>query len=144
MRIPEQARMSLHAMHIATDEALETSKRSGKNAATLFGVTADWQLFRRLCEDGLWLEELCLSGATTQGFVRRLMRYARDCRAFLKGQIYKGLYLSHMAYDIKRNCSSRMKASDLERLRLWGQNKESFSKAELSISWALYRTRVSS
>lgn len=137
-------RLPMRALRRAAEEALETSKdQPGKNAATLFGVTAAWPLFHRLCDDGQWLEELCLSGAVTQGFVRRMLGYARACGEFNHGDMRKGLYLSHMAYDMERNCDrSKMPSQDRERLQRMGQNKEEFPREEMAITWALYRTRT--
>jgi len=141
-------RLPMRALRRAAEEALDASKqRPGKDAATLFGVTAAWKKdgnstvkpFGDLLDDGRWLEELCLKGAVTQGFVRRLLGYARECRDFNGGDIRKGLYLSHMAYDMKRNCAD---TPDMERLRRMGQDRENFPRAELGITWALYRTRT--
>ena len=132
--------LPMRALRRAAEDALKTSKKEpGKDAATLFGVTAAWPLFQKLLEGGQWLEELCLRGDVTQGFVRRLLGYARECRDFNKGDMRKGLYLSHMAYDMKRNCKE---TPDMERLRRMGQDKENFPCAELGITWALYRTRT--
>lgn len=139
-------RLPLRALREAAEEALEQSKEQpDKNAATLFGVSAPWPLFQSLLEDGRWLESLCLRGVTTQGLVRRLLGYARDCRDFAAGgAIRKGLYLSHMAYDLARNFKTSEDASDdLQRLKALGQDKRKFPRAELGIVWALYRTRIS-
>ena len=134
-------RLPIRALREAAEQALEQSKdHPGKNAVTLFGVTAPWEQCRSLLEDGKRLEDLCLRGVVTQGLVRRLLGYARDCRDFASGgDIRKGLYLSHMAYDLARN----FKATDeIQWLQRMGQNRTDFPKAELGITWALYRTRL--
>ncbi len=137
-------RLPVRAVREAAEQALEQAKSEPeKNAACLFGVAAPWPLFRTLVERGQHLERLCLEGATTQGLMRRLLGYARDCRDFAAGDIPKGLYLSHMAYDLARNCNNKMSAEDMQRLQSLGQDKIVFSRAELSLSWALYRTRIS-
>lgn len=137
-------RLPMRALRHAAEEALKASKdQPGKNAATLFGVTAEWPVFHRLCEDGQWLEELCLTGAVTQGFVRRMLGYARACGEFNQGDMRKGLYLAHMAYDMARNCDrSKVSPQDRERLQRMGQDKNEFPCKEMSITWALYRTRI--
>lgn len=114
-----------------------------KNAVTLFGVTAAWHEFDALFAQGGWLEDLCLNGAITQGLVRRLLGYAKDCQEFQDGSIEKGLYLSHMAYDFARNCDEkRMSAEDVKRLKQLG-HEQTFPKTSMSVTWALYRTRTS-
>lgn len=139
-------RLPVRFLREAAEQALDLAKKlPGKNAVTLFGVTAAWPVFRQLLEDGLRLEELCLRGVVTQGLVRRMLGYARDCRDFCAGgDIRKGLYLSHMAYDMARNCTeTEDTAADLRHLKRLGQDKDLFSRAELGITWALYRTRLS-
>ena len=90
-----------------------------------------------------WLEDLCLRGLVTQGLVRRMLGYARECRDFTQGgDIRKGLYLSHLAYDMARN-GKDLPPHEVQRLTCLGQDKDLFPKAELGITWALYRTRIS-
>lgn len=134
-------RLPMRAIRHAAEEALEASKQhAGKDAATLFGVTAGWDQFGKLLEVGRWLEELCLQGAVTQGFVRRLLGYARACAEFDRGDMRQGLYLAHLAYDMKRNCDPEK----VETERLWrmAQDNKNFPREELGITWALYRTRT--
>lgn len=136
-----KSRLPMRAVRHAAEEALEASKqRKGKDAATLFGVTAGWKRFGELLQDGQWLEDMCLKGAVTQGFVRRLLGYARACGDFDRGEIRKGLYLAHLAYDMKRNCHSG--EVDTERLWRMAQDNKNFPSEELGITWALYRTRT--
>lgn len=134
-------RLPMRAVRHAAEEALEASKHNpGKDAATLFGVTAGWNLFVKLLENGHWLEEMCLKGVVTQGFVRRLLGYARACGEFDRGDMRKGLYLAHLAYDMKRNCHPDK--VDTERLWRMAQDNKTFPSEELGITWALYRTRT--
>lgn len=137
-------RLPVRALREAAEQALEQAKdHPGKNAVTLFGVTASWEQCGRLLDDGRRLEDLCLRGVVTQGLVRRLLGYARDCREFSGGNIRKGLYLSHMTYDLARNFKSTDETDgDLRWLKTVGQNKTDFPKAEIGITWALYRTRI--
>ncbi len=137
-------RLPMRALREAAEAALDAAKdHPGKNAVTLFGVTTAWQRFDGLIRQGEWLEGLCLSGSVTQGLVRRLLGYARDCHNFNRGEIRKGLYLSHMAYDMARNCDEkRMSPEDLKALKTLGQDRQLFPLAEMSCTWALYRTRI--
>lgn len=143
-------RLPVRKMRTDAEEMLEKSKgfsdrNSGsKNAATLFGVTCSWQDFATRMENGKRLEQLCLGGKVTQGFVRRLLGYARDCRAFLRdGDIGKGLYISHMAYDIARNCDGKTLGSNNLTWLQGLAHTRGFSDMEMDITFALYRTRRS-
>ena len=133
-------RQPMRAVRKEAETCLEASKHCpGKDAVTLFGVTAHWPPFAGLLDTGRWLENLCLDGAVTQGFVRRLLGYARACAEFDAGDISKGLYLAHLAYDMKRNCDPYK--VDIERIWRMAQNRDEFPMQELGITWALYRTR---
>ncbi|WP_165067788.1 type III-A CRISPR-associated protein Cas10/Csm1 [Desulfovibrio sp. ZJ200] len=134
-------RLPMRAIRRAAEDALEASKHHpDKDAATLFGVTAGWAQCKHLLENGQWLEDMCLKGAVTQGFVRRLLGYARACGEFYRGDMRKGLYLAHLAYDMKRNCHPDN--VDTERLWRMAQDNRGFPQEELGITWALYRTRT--
>ncbi len=145
-------RLPVRKMREDAETALEHSKarcgtagRHSKDAVTLFGVTCAFGDFGERIAFGEQLERLCLDGKVTQGFVRRLLGYAREARAFLReGQINQGLYISHMAYDITRNCEGKGKLApdDLTLLRRIAHDPD-FPDMEMDISFALYRTRVS-
>ena len=124
-----------------TPEAEQADETPLKNAVTLFGVICPWPAFSSRLEQGEWLEELCLSGGVTQGFVRRLLGYARQARAFAHGELSAGLYRSHMAYDMARNCNEKILGNNLHALRDLCQDKD-LEQLELGITWALYRTRT--
>ncbi len=119
----------------------EKNDVSAKNAVTLFGVTCPWAKFSSQLEKGEWLEKLCLSGNITQGFVRRLLGYSRQAGKFSSGDLNAGLYRSHMVYDMARNCSKNMKEGDTDSLQALCHSKD-FNQMEISITWALYRTRT--
>lgn len=115
-----------------------------KNAVTLFGVTCPWPDFSPQLEKGEWLEGLWLKGGITQGFVRRLLGYSRQARAFAEGALVEGMYRSHMTYDMARNCregKEGMAPDDLQQLRVMCHSKD-FGRMETGITWALYRTRT--
>ena len=137
------------------EDQLEASKGRGedkgaqegspaKNAVTLFGVTCPWKEFEPRLAQGEWLENLCLEGTLTQGFVRRLLEYSRQARAFAAGDISCGLYRSHMVYDISRNFAQKKNFPPdvLARLQALCHQK-GFEHMEVSVTWALYRTRAS-
>lgn len=112
-----------------------------KDAITLFGVTCPWKEFSPRLEKGEWLEAMCLNGNITQGLVRRLLGYSRQARAFAAGDISAGLYRSHMMYDMARNHSESIAQDDWNDLQALCHDK-SFEQMEISITWALYRTRA--
>lgn len=142
-----KSRLPMRSLREMAEQALDRAKlKPEKNAATLFNVTASWQQFDTLLEEGRWLEGLCLKKHLTQGLLRRMLGYARECRDFTRGEIRKGLYLSHLTYDLARNGADDLQKQapeDLQRLQQLGQDKNRFPLAELGITWALYRTRIS-
>ncbi len=147
-------RLPVRKMREDAEEALEYSKgyhsqdgQKTKDAVRLFGVTCSFEDFPERIAFGEQLEQLCLDGKISQGFVRRLLVYSREARAFLReGQIHRGLYISHMAYDITRNCEEKGKLlhndPDLNMLRKLAHDPD-FPDMEMDISLALYRTRMS-
>lgn len=145
--------------------------RDTKNAATVFNVTAHWQEAEKSIKFGEKLRRLCETGAITRGFLRRLLGYSRECAKFFKGErllkngeyisklrrdlesgsirpeklAKEALYYSHIQYDMARNMKTDREAEILKRELLeMAQNKEDFIRAELGISWAIYRSRISS
>lgn len=129
----------------ASAGAAGDSRAGEKNAVTLFGVTCRWTDFAPRLGQGQWLEDLCLREQITQGFVRRLLGYSRQARAFAAGDMASGLYRAHMTYDIERNINKkekRIEQATLDRLKALCHD-ESFKQMEIGITWALYRTRVS-
>lgn len=131
-----------------------------KNAATIFGVSAHWEQATELLDTGKWLAGMCNDGQITRGFLRRLLGYARQCGEFFQGKklAQNGLYLSHFRYDLARNWKGMSAARDatLEAAGICGQEDKNllllrklandeklFPKAEMGISWAIYRTRIS-
>jgi len=73
--------------------------------------------------------------------VRRLLGYSRQARAFAAGDISAGLYRSHMIYDMARNCKKDLDQDDKDDLLALCHDK-GFEQMEISITWALYRTRT--
>ena len=122
----------------------QRAKAPVKNAVTLFGVTCPWKEFGIRLSLGEWLEKLCLDGTLSQGFVRRLLEYSRKARAFAAGDISCGLYRSHMVYDISRNFAQKkgFPPDVLRQLQSLSYAKD-FENMEISVTWALYRTRAS-
>ncbi|MGN0008082.1 MAG: type III-A CRISPR-associated protein Cas10/Csm1 [Desulfovibrionaceae bacterium] len=127
----------------AADAERARDEKRPKNAVTLFDVTCSWEAFAHTLECGERLEALCTEGCVSQGFVRRLLGYARECREFRRGDVAKGLYLSHMRYDMQRNCDERKISSDD---LLWLKalpHATDFPDIRAGATWALYRTRRS-
>lgn len=129
-----------------------------KNAATIFGVSARWDEAEKLLDMGKWLAGMCGEGQITRGFLRRLLGYSRECGEFVRGKnlAHNGLYLSHFRYDLARNwknmqdgndsrrdASAAQEDNDLLLLQKLANDKKLFPKAEMGISWAIYRTRIS-
>ena len=139
--------LPMRAIKNLAEEQLESSKNRSidncplKNAVSLFGVTCAWSDLPVQMEQGEWLEELCLNGNITQGFVRRLLGYSRQAKKFSSGDVSAGLYRSHMVYDITRNCDETMDKDDFDKLLALCHDK-SFEQMEISATWALYRTRA--
>ncbi len=118
--------------------------KAAKNAVTLFGVTCPWTAFASRLAQGEWLEQLCLDGLVSQGFVRRLLGYSRQARAFAGGDIASGMYRSHMIYDMSRNISEEKDFTPADWARLHALcHDKGFKDMEVSVTWALYRTRTS-
>lgn len=137
--------LPMRAMRQEAEAALEEAKKhAGKNAATMFDVSASWPDFATHLENGYWLECMCLEGIISQGFLRRLLGYSRQCRAFMQGHLApNGLYKSHFIYDLARNWPPDKKPGERKKLQEMVNNVDFFATAEIGISWALYRTRNS-
>lgn len=125
------------------EEALNQSKtyqKNGhnKNACTLFEVTCPWTEFDKQCQTGKDIERALLQGELSQGFVRRLLSYADDCKLFMaEGKIRHGLYVSHLQYDMARNISDEDTKKQIAEIT----QAEKFENSRIAISYALYKTR---
>ena len=147
-----KAALPVHAMAREVEDLLECSKdfvRNGqegkpKNAFTLFGVTAGWESYGPLLDRADWLEKLILDGKVPAGLGMRLLGYAEACRVFRNGEkgARGGLYVSHMAYDFRRNLKEDvLGAEDFDALISLRSSPETLEKMRLSVSYALYRIR---
>lgn len=125
------------------EEALEEAKsyqKNGqmKNACTLFGVTCSWNEFDTQYNTGKGLETALLQKKLTQGFVRRLLSYADECKLFMhEGKIRHGLYASHLQYDMARNIEEESIKNQIAQMT----KPEEFENSRIAISYALYKTR---
>lgn len=141
--------LPVQAIARTADETLEESKGftdakgERKDAVTLFDTTVNWSDFGPLLEYSRWLEGLVLDGKITAGLTRRLLQYCDDYRAFIKGDIGRGMYLSHMAYDFVRNIDERKMADKDERARFCSVRSDKILMANLRLplSHVLYRLR---
>lgn len=140
--------LPVHAIAEQAEELLEQSKgfRKGssvKNAVTLFGTTAEWEAFGTLLTKGEWLYDLLRLGKVPMGLGGRLLYYGNERRAFVGGDIKRGIYLSHMQYDFTRNISEKSVPDRVERERILGIQQDDFflEHMRLPVSYALYRLR---
>lgn len=132
-----------------TEETLEESKgfTSGngkrKNAVTLFDTTVSWDDFGTLLDYAEWLEGLIVAGKITAGLARRLLQYADDYRAFMGGDMERGTFLSHMAYDFARNLDEKKMKDKSERERFMSIRTDGFlmPNLRLPLSHVFYRLR---
>ncbi len=93
------------------NEALLKSKKMGRDRLTLFDTTIKWDElgdlieFMEILHKEMPDEELNQNKSLlTMGFLYRLLRYNQMYRRFIeRGEVKNLIYLSHMAYDIKRN-----------------------------------------
>lgn len=130
------------------ENALEESKnydKNGqtKNACTVFGIPCSWAEFEKQYKNGQWLEEKILENKISQGFVRRLLSYADECKRFSEyGEIRCGLYVSHLQYDIARNITDKTDPDREIRNKVFSVTQaQEFENARVAISYALYKTR---
>lgn len=111
-----------------------------KNACTLFDRTCSWAQFEKELAQGAWLESTVQEKKISQGFVRRLLVYAEECKDFLaQGDIKKGLYTAHLKYDIARNIDDE--AFDIKKNIETMTSAQEFQNSRIAISYALYKTR---
>jgi CRISPR-associated protein Csm1 len=136
--------LPVYAIAAQVEEQLEKAKdRSGKNAVSLFDTTVDWNDFSTLLEKGNWLHGLIRDGLVPQGLGGRLLYYGNERRAFINGDIKRGIYLSHMQYDFARNITEKSVNDARQRASILAiQNDEWFLEhIRLPATWALYRLR---
>jgi CRISPR-associated protein Csm1 len=127
------------------EELLEFAKsRPQKDAVTLFGTTVGWGDFERLLDAGDWLHRLAGDGVIPRGLLGRLLYYGREHIAFhKKGEIKRGIYLSHMSYDFARNLQEKNLPDQQERNKILAIKTDDFllSHIDIPASYALYRLR---
>lgn len=115
------------------------SEKSPKNACHIFGNSLFWHDFDKQVGKGSDLVEKIHEQEVTQGLVRRLLEYSDDCKAFCEeGKLKKGLYLSHLAYDLERNVMGEVLKTEIQQ---WATDLPAFTKARVAITYALYKTR---
>jgi CRISPR-associated protein Csm1 len=102
-----------------------------------------WDDYKRLIEQGNWMHQLVQKGSIPLGLLNRLLYYGGERRAFLRGEIKRGIYLSHMAYDFTRNLNESKLADPAERNQLLAVQRDEFllEHIRLPASYALYRLR---
>ena len=139
--------LPVHAIAEQAECLLEDAKnRPGKNSIALFATTVGWDNFEPLVGQGKWLHGLALDGSIPKGLLGRLLYYGDERRAFLAGEIKRGIYLSHIAYDFARNLNEKKLADVNERDRLLALQRDDFlmEHIRLPVSYAIYRLRKDS
>lgn len=141
--LPVQAIARLANKSLDESKEFESVKGRRKNAVTLFDTTVSWDDFGRLLDYAAWLEGLITDGKITAGLARRLLQYADDYRDFMGGNIGKGRFLSHMAYDFARNLDEKKMKDKAERERFMSIRTDGFlmPNLRLPLSHVLYRLR---
>ncbi|MEA3465355.1 MAG: hypothetical protein U9R29_05030, partial [Thermodesulfobacteriota bacterium] len=137
--------LPMHTIADAAEELLEESKQyknngGEKNAITLFDVTTDWNKFSALLEQGDEYFDLLEEQKVTTGLIGRLLEYGKMYDKFKnKGDIRKGIYLSHMEYDFHRNLTFKESA---ERDNFTAvKHDDNLKYIAQPVTYALYRWR---
>lgn len=139
--------LPVHAIAGQAEMQLEQAKdHPDKNAVNLFGTTASWEDFIRLLEKGDWLHALIRDGVVPRGLASRLLYYGEERRAFLAGDIKRGIYISHMQYDFARNITEKSVNDARKRAAIMAiqQDERLLDHIRLPVTWALYRLRKDS
>ncbi|MBI3583950.1 MAG: type III-A CRISPR-associated protein Cas10/Csm1 [Nitrospinae bacterium] len=106
------------------DNALDTSKDSGKDRLTVFGQTVKWDDVPSVIEEAdklkKWLEQESISS----GFARNLLIYSQMNNEFIETRKTEHLrFLPLMTYDIARNLPSlENKDAEKREIRLWAES----------------------
>lgn len=136
--------LPVHTIASQAEAQLEKAKHHpGKNAVNLFSTTVSWESFSPLFEKGDWLQALIRDGVVPRGLAGRLLYYGNERRAFLDGDIRRGIYLSHMRYDFARNITDRTIADSEQRAAIMAIQQDDLLMDNicLPVTWALYRLR---
>jgi len=139
--------LPVYAIAKQAEDCLEISKHHpGKNAVTLFETCVGWKEFATLLAKGDWLHGLLRDKKVPKGLAGRLLYYGNERRAFVAGEIERGIYLSHMNYDFARNITEKIVKNPKERAEILAlqQDQQLLEKIRLPVTWALYRQRKDS
>lgn len=139
------------------DELLEKSKKTGKNAISLFQTTIQWDYLPELINFFLFLDKEMSNSESNinTSFLHRLLEYHRMAMRFIENGRTEGLkYISALSYDIGRNILKR----DKEGKPIKGQAESNFLhkklidtnpreadspiyRLKIPLFWCLYRNR---
>ena len=136
--------LPVHTIAEQVEAQLEQAKHHpDKNAVNLFAATVSWDEFASLLEKGDWLHALIRDGIVPRGLAGRLLHYGNERRAFLDGDIKRGIYLSHMQYDFARNVTDRSVADSKQRDAIMAIQQDDLllDNVCMPVTWALYRLR---
>lgn len=136
--------LPVHALADQAEQLLDHAKHlPEKNGVCLFDTCVPWQEFETLLEKGDWLHGLLRDKKLPHGLMSRLLYYGKERRAFLAGEIKRGIYLSHMHYDFARNITDKTIKDARERTEVLALQSDHglLEKIRLPVTWALYRQR---
>ncbi|MDT8405446.1 MAG: type III-A CRISPR-associated protein Cas10/Csm1 [Sulfuriflexus sp.] len=136
--------LPVRAIAEQAEELLERAKHlPQKNGVSLFDTCVPWDEFAGLIAKGDWLHALVRDRKVPRGLLGRLLYYGNERRAFLAGEIKRGIYLSHMNYDFARNITEKIVRDPQERSDILALQKDErlLEKIRLPVTWALYRQR---
>jgi CRISPR-associated protein Csm1 len=139
--------LPVHAIAAQAETLLESAKHHpAKNAVCLFDTCVSWAGFAPLIDKGDWLHGLMRDKKVPKGLAGRLLYYGDERRAFVSGEIERGIYLSHMQYDFARNITEKAVKDPRERSDILAlqQDQQLLEKIRLPVTWALYRQRKES
>lgn len=139
--------LPVHAIAGQAEELLEAAKHQpGKNAVCLFDTCVGWPQFAILIDKGDWMHGLLRDRKVPKGLAGRLLYYGNERRAFVAGEIARGIYLSHMNYDFARNINEKTVKDARERADILAlqHDQDLLEKIRLPVTWALYRQRKES
>lgn len=91
------------------DDALDQSKRNGKNSLTVFGKTVLWDDFEEVFEYAEFFYRMMQEKTYSQSFIYRLLEYTQMMESFVETEDPSELiYISKFAYDLERNVIDRV------------------------------------
>lgn len=88
-------------------DAVDTSKKEGRDRITLLGHTLTWEEWKKVKEKWKELREKLVSEDISSSFLYSLLEYGRMWQQFKKGNILGLRFQPLLAYNIARNLNAR-------------------------------------